>query len=148
MKRIVLGFTGTRTPLLLPQRHALGLYLAERQAAGAWCLHHGDCVGADAMAHKMAESITMHIVIHPPRLPDFRAYCVGDEMREEKPYWARNRDIVDACDELVACPKAGTGLADWRRSGTWYTVQHAHKVGKPVRIIYPDGSSIGAESAA
>lgn len=42
-------------------------------------LHHGDCVGADADAHRLAREhlTTTRIVVHPPDNPVKRASCHG-----------------------------------------------------------------------
>ena len=57
-------------------------------------------------------------------------------MYAEKRYLERNRDIVDACDILIACPRT---LKEELRSGTWATVRYARKVGKPVAILWNNG---------
>jgi hypothetical protein len=99
-------------------------------------LHHGDCIGADAEAHVIALWQGLIITVHPPSDSSLRAWKVGDYMREEKNYFARNRDIVNESEALIGLPrtKIDTG------GGTWYTINYAKKQGKPVRIIYPDGS--------
>jgi len=75
-------------------------------------------------------------VVHPPIDPSRRAFVMPmDELRPEKPYTARNRDIVDETDQLVAAPK---GL-EYLRSGSWSTVRYARKQGKPVTLVRPDG---------
>ena len=50
-----------------------------------------------------------------------------------KPYLDRNRDIVDACEVLLATPDGPERL----RSGTWSTVRYARKIGKPVEVRLP-----------
>lgn len=47
----------------------------------------------------------------------------------------RNRDIVEAAEVLIACPDG----PERQRSGTWATIRHALRVGKPVVIVWPDG---------
>lgn len=147
MSQIDIGITATRGSLTAAQATALGLVLC-----AAHTLRHGDCRGGDAHAHrlalkeKMARGGRLRIVIYPPSLPGLRAYCGSyDEIKEEKPYLDRNKDIVDDCGVLVALPKEGQ---EELRSGTWSTVRYARKRGKPVWIIYPDGTmDIGDTSA-
>ena len=96
-------------------------------------LHHGDCVGGDALAHAHARMLRQSITIHPPDTPGYRAWCVGNEQRPQRPYLTRNRTIVDSCDVLVALPK--TPAREELRSGTWATVRYARKQGVRVIVI-------------
>lgn len=144
-----LGFTGTRRGISDKQREAFRELL--------WCqmpveLHHGDCVGADAATHyafceylHTEGSVGERIFTHPPDSDSMRAGVssladwdmVSIVEAEPLPYLTRNRNIVDSTDLLVACPAE---FEEQQRGGTWSTVRYARKVGKPVVIIYPDGS--------
>lgn len=99
-------------------------------------LRHGDCKGADEDAHEIALDLGIVIGVHPPTNPKLRAWCEGAQLFDEKPYRERNRDIVDECRVLIATPKS---RVEEKYSGTWSTVHYATSVGRPVRIIYPDG---------
>jgi predicted Rossmann fold nucleotide-binding protein DprA/Smf involved in DNA uptake len=57
--------------------------------------------------------------------------------RPEKPYLARNRDIVLETIALIAAPAEPL---EQIRSGTWSTVRFAKKQGKTVILILPDGT--------
>jgi predicted Rossmann fold nucleotide-binding protein DprA/Smf involved in DNA uptake len=57
--------------------------------------------------------------------------------RAEKPYLARNRDIVLETIALIAAPAEPQERI---RSGTWSTVRFAKKQGKTVILILPDGT--------
>lgn len=129
------GFTGTRDGLTADQESVLRQWLHD---GGAMGFHHGDCVGADAQAHDIAKGEGYWIIVHPPDRNGLRAHKVGDETREPRPYLLRNQDIVDAAGILVACPGE---MTEQVRSGTWSTIRYARAVGKPVQIIYPDGST-------
>jgi len=96
--------------------------------------HHGDCVGADADAHRIVRSVLpeCRIIGHPPSNPSNRAFCEFDEVWAEKDYSVRNRDIVDATDELWAAPKRNVIEA---RSGTWSTYRYAGSIGRPRTVI-------------
>lgn len=132
------GFTGTQAGMTKEQDMAVyGLLL---QRVPATDLHHGDCIGADDQADQIGRELGLSIVIYPPTDSSKRAWCHrrgGWEAFPPKPYLERNRDIVDACSALIAAPKE---MAETLRSGTWATVRHARKVGKPVWIVWPDGS--------
>ena len=127
-----IGFTGTQIGTTTAQRAVLMQLLV----AGTE-FHHGDCVGADENAHAIASSLGLRTVCHPPINPAKRAFTENDETREPKDYIARNHDIVDETDFLLATPKFN---AEELRSGTWATIRYAKKSGKRVGIIFPDGS--------
>ncbi len=127
------GMTGTRSGMTIPQMAKFRELLGRM---GATKLHHGDCIGADAEAHGIAHSIRIPSIIHPPIKSALRALMISNDIREPKNYFARNRDIVSDSKVLI-----GTPVTDFETDGgTWYTINYAKKQGKPVRIIYPDGS--------
>lgn len=130
MRRI--GFTGTRNGMTDAQKVTVARKFAE------WvCLHHGDCVGADADAHAIAERLGMEIIIHPPIDNKLRAYCKAPVILSPATHFARNRNIVNGTDGLIATPRL---MVREERGGTWYTIDYAVKVGKPAWIVWPDGS--------
>jgi hypothetical protein len=104
----------------------------------ATTLHHGDCVGADADAHDIAAEKGRMITIHPPEKDELRAFKreEGDEEREPKGYFARNRDIVNESEILFGFPKTMFETS----GGTWYTINYGKRIGKPVYVVLPDGS--------
>ena len=140
--RLHVGFTGTREGMSPGQRHNLMLILEgaykSRGSTGA-VLHHGDCVGADAEAHELAQSLGLAVVIHPPTNPKARAYCQGAERwHQELDYLVRNHEIVRCSDLLVAAP-AGVEV---HRSGTWATVRYARKTGDRILVLEREGDVI------
>lgn len=131
------AFTGTQIGCTDAQVAALARTLV---ALGCGVLHHGDCIGADEVAHRVARAMGARIELHPPRNGSKRARCEmlrGEVVRPEGEYLARNRAIVDAGEVLVACPREETG--EELRSGTWATVRYARRLGRPVLIIRPSG---------
>jgi hypothetical protein len=122
------GFTGTRLGMSDRQREGLQELL---QGLGATVLHHGDCIGADADAHHVAEGLGVPIVIHPPTNGSCRAYCKSPTIRAPYDYLKRNHNIVDESDVLIAAPEG----AEVQRSGTWATIRYARKMGKTVHIL-------------
>lgn len=160
---MIFGFTGTRRGLTDPQLSAFWSLLHGHMPSE---LHHGDCKGADKRAHlAFVDYVFDHeregtVAIHPPTDPKSRAYCGHPEAPypkgpykqvlvqytddvtlhvvwyPEKPYLDRNKDIVDACDLLVACPAEAV---EQQRGGTWSTVRYARRVGRDVALILPDG---------
>lgn len=128
------GFTGgreepteiqleaVRSALLTFKEAAPGLYLT---------FHHGDCVGSDEAAAAIAQELGYYTVAHPPVNSKFRAYHSSDEVRPEKEYLDRNRDIVNASDVLLATPFKDEAQG----GGTWYTVHYAKEIGVPSIVL-------------
>jgi hypothetical protein len=127
---IILSFTGTRQLLTKYQMRKMRQIICHPLVVE---LHHGDCVGADAYAHKLALMIGKHIVIHPPVNSKYRAWCMGIDVEwwPEKSYWVRNRDIV-RCGHLLLAVPAGPEVQ--RGSGTWHAIRFARRW----RVRHPD----------
>lgn len=134
-----IGFTGTRKGLSTMQFQVvvkmLGAYGNTEGTA-----HHGDCIGADDNFDRLVRTLTgLTPHIHPPTNTAFRAFCPRERavMYAAKHYYARNRDIVNACDWLIACPKS-----DVEEGGTWYTINYAREEQEgrttPLRITIID----------
>lgn len=129
---IHVGFTGTsKHGMTVNQISVLTALLT----GSDFVLHHGDCIGADEGAHRLARMLGGKIIIHPPLAGSKQAHCRNaDIVRPRQPYLVRNEDIVRECDVLVAAPNE---LTEQRRSGTWATIRYARKAGKPVVILEP-----------
>jgi hypothetical protein len=135
-KGLVLGFTGTRMGLTMKQRRTLEEFTRQNKIH---VLHHGDCIGSDHAMHEIVRRIQplALITIHPPSIARMRAYCDADTLRPELPYLQRNKNIVDNCDILIACPRENLATP---RSGTWSAVRYAQKIGRKLFIIAPNGN--------
>jgi hypothetical protein len=136
------GFTGTRYALPEAQRDEVRevLYLL-RRFYGATELHHGDCVGADAFAARSAREFGYKIVCHPPTNSMLRAHAPADVVLTPMPYLLRNRQIVEVADLMIGMPHDDHEV---QRSGTWATIRHARKIGRPLLVIGPAGEAIEA----
>jgi hypothetical protein len=135
------GFTGTQKGWTKEQKDSFYRIIDKHDfliKPKYWTsFHHGDCIGADWQAHFLIDLMKVPIVIHPPIKEDKRAFCQHyTEIRKQKEYLARNKDIVNETDVLIATPKEDKEIV---RSGTWSTVRYARKKGKRIIIIYPDG---------
>lgn len=134
------GFTGTQRGMTVEQWNTLCRMLNVR-APGT--LHQGDCLGSDHHAVGAAcllrhqHGVVFRIICHPPDNSSKRAFAFADEVRPALPYLTRNKNIVHACQELIATPYEAD---EQLRSGTWSTVRYARRLGKPVHVILPDGS--------
>jgi hypothetical protein len=72
--------------------------------------HHGSCQGADVEAAMLVRYICGNkckIVCHPGPGGDAHRQDSGvdDVILPVKAHFARNRDIVNACEVLIVCPK-------------------------------------------
>jgi hypothetical protein len=101
--------------------------------------HHGDCVGADEQAAKLAAKFGYHIIGHPPIEASGRANFPSAIERDPKPFLARNLDIVRESELILATPKE---YDEVRRSGTWATIRYARRFSRKLRIILPSGRVI------
>lgn len=135
-----IGFTGTRHGMTSPQQDRFTEELSRllREFGQPSEFHHGDCVGADAQAQKIASDLGFEIHRHPPCNPYRQANTAFDIDYIPKHYRERNRDIVRLTDFLFACPK---DTIPQTSGGTWYTYNHASQQGsyKRAMLIYPDG---------
>lgn len=128
------GFTGTREGMTPLQKTSLRKLFIDLIASE---LHHGDCVGADAEAHAIAQELGLRIIIHPPIDQSHRAFCEGaHEIRIPKKHFARNRDIVDETTYLTSASVTPHPL---EHGGTWYTINYGRKK-KDVYVVWPAGT--------
>jgi len=142
---MILGFTGTGSSKepgkgMTQRQHATVRYLfLELQLH---VLHHGDCIGSDAQAHRLARELHARIVIHPPDNPKARAFCLdADQLLEPKPFLVRDREIVAAgIDGLIATPKDFVKPASLRGQGTWTTIGYAQQAKRYIWYVWPDGT--------
>ena len=125
------GVTGTRSGMNKRQQQEFTDFLNE---LGSGEFHHGDCVGVDVEAARIAEKLGWKTVCHPPIKDDLRAFHNSDEFREPKSYFARNRNIVDETDVLLVIPYQDSHQS---HGGTWYTHDYAKKKDKPLHVIFP-----------
>ncbi len=139
---MTLGFSGTRSGMTLAQRETVLRLLQELQPTK---VRHGDCLGSDDEFADICHTFIPRpgIVAHPgvsARGGDnhLRAYNPhSDEACEPKTHFARNRDIVDLSDRIIATPYQPEPQTN---GGTWYTINYARKRSKIVYVVNPDGS--------
>lgn len=132
-----IGFTGTRAGMSFAQLRTVKRLLCEISLSET---HSGDCIGADADFMECVDQMSaIYSVGHPPNKRTLRAFCHYQCTLFPKGFLERNRDIVDASQLLIACPKS---REEETRSGTWYTVRYARSKKKPIIIVFPDGSEL------
>jgi hypothetical protein len=141
-----LGFTGTRAPITTPQKQWLWhLFETMRIDVG----HHGACVNADEEFHLAALAHNVALMVHPSSSKSHRAQglvsvkCLQAHplvtVLPAKPPLNRDRDIVGATEGLVALPVQMKEPPPLQWGGTWYCVNYAARMNRPVVICYPDG---------
>ncbi len=129
-----IGFTGTQRGMSQDQKRVVKTLMADASEA---IVHHGDCVGADSDFHDIVFAENS-IELHPCDITAKRAWCIGDVCHFPKAPLVRNKDIVNVSELLIACP----GEKHMKiRSGTWSTVRYAQEMGKPVFLVFPDGTT-------
>lgn len=129
------GFTGTQRGMTPGQRDRFRATLLELvDAPGPHEFHHGDCIGADAQGAEIARELGFKLVAHPPTNDYKRAFVKSDASWTPKPYLARNHEIVDAVELMIATPGEHT---EQLRSGTWATIRYARRQRKPLKELMP-----------
>lgn len=134
VRSLHIAFTGTQHGMSANQARALRLVLHQRGSGLQlpW-FHHGDCIGADEEAHRIAVEFKLKIIVHPPASDAKRAYVsTFHQMREPMSYLNRNKQMVRECQVLIAAPYE---MEEVMRSGTWSTVRYARSVGIPVILL-------------
>jgi len=137
---IRVGFTGGRREVTDAQwswleatLRAIGLTSRVLDVSSV-VLYHGCCVGKDEAAHVIARSLGWRTCGYPSNLTNLISDLACDERFEPREPLERNRVIVSMIDLLVAVPDSIEIEAP--RSGSWYTVRYAERVGRSV-LIYP-----------
>ncbi len=133
-----LGFTGTQlgmSPLQFErvEQEVFGFMPDEAD--------HGMCVGSDTQFHGIVRSLfsprECKIVGHPPTKQGNAVMDLDcDELMPVGDYIVRDKAIVNRTERMIATPYCPEII----RSGTWTTVRYARKLGRPVTIVWPDGS--------
>lgn len=140
------GFTGTQKGMTDEQLRTVGKLLLELRESENDRFHHGDCVGADVQAARVADDLGYAVVAHPAAgvferkrgnyEPVGFNYRLAEQRFAKHPL-ERNKDIVASCDVLIAAPFEQD---EQLRSGTWMTVRYANKVGRRVELVDRDGN--------
>lgn len=128
------GFTGTQDGMTLEQMHTVALVLSSLKPD---VFRHGDCVGADEEAFVIASALGAETIAHPSNVEGKRAFTASTTVHEPTGPLARDVLIVEDSNLLVAAPST---YVERVRSGTWFTVRCARKVGVPLTVILPDGT--------
>ena len=126
---MIAGTTGSRHGREKEIGYVFGRWLVHN---GVTELHHGDCLGWDEEAFKIAAMLGIKTVAHPCDLREHRAYTQSTVVLPIKRPLVRNRAIVDAAEVVFAAPTSQTEVL---RSGTWATIRYAREKGKPVSVL-------------
>ena len=137
-----IGFSGTKLGMRYKQGekvHDLLSYLKRNRPVGEEAVfHHGDCVGADDEAARIAWELGFTIHCHPPIKENKRAFFPhNDLVNPPFDFIVRDQHIVDDSRILIAAPHTNYEIT---RSGTWTTVRYARSLKRKIFIVHPDGS--------
>lgn len=137
-----IGFTGTRHGMSDYQKDLLEITLSYIEEP-LEVFHHGDCIGADDEANRIARRLGLHTEAWPST-HSLRAHSPSDVVHAVHPPLDRNRLIVQHCDFLIAAPSETytTQTIPFSRSGTAYTIRYAVAHGVLVSIL-PRESTFG-----
>jgi hypothetical protein len=138
---MVWGFTGTRHGITDAQ---LGWLYSELEDLRPAVVHHGACTGADLAVHQACLDIEIPVHVWPPINTAFLApQCIQAHrlvtIHPAMHYLPRDREIVKNATVLKALPRQESQPDPMQWGGTWYTVDFAQRVYKPVDICYPSG---------
>lgn len=136
---VIMAFTATRKGITVGQI-ASAREIAEAEMPTTFL--HGCAEGGDRQLHGVATPGRRELC--PSRKDQFKwamdNKADGDSIRDipvgKTPEIRRNREMVDRCCVLVACPETETEVV---RSGTWATVRYARSKGKRLAVISPNG---------
>lgn len=131
-----IGFTGTRHGMT-PEQYCKVIEILGERTEYEYVAHHGDCIGADADFHRIAYATSVRIVGHIPEDNTHRAFCEFHEVRSPLPHMKRNKAIVAESDVMIATPLE---MTEQERGGTWKTIGFTRKAGKPLAIVWRDGT--------
>ena len=123
MRMLSVGVTGTRKGMSESQRTHFRVVMLWLNPAR---FHHGGAVGADTEA----ETDVRALIEGPASLGIDTN--VTEHLPDSRGPLARNRDIVQASDILIAAPIQDDEVV---RSGTWATVRYARAAGIPVIML-------------
>jgi hypothetical protein len=131
---VKLGFSGSRDGLTQGQIAELKKYIRYYAPLE---VHHGCCIGGDEDFHNLVRVLLPEcwIVGHPPSDSSkvSTVKLTVDELREEKPFLDRDRDIVDEVYIMLFGPSGPEKRQP--RSGTWYTYRYALKCGRDLHVL-------------
>jgi hypothetical protein len=140
---IHVGFTGTRHGMSEAQASRVKELVANLARIDSLTCHHGDCIGADSMFHDIARFHDARVTIHPGQSSNheahrdkLRAFRHGDITHAPLGHFARNRVIVTEADVMIGTPLE---MTHQDRGGTWFTIDYAKKVGRPLAIVLRGG---------
>jgi hypothetical protein len=137
----VWGFTGTRHKVTDAQRAWVYTQLEDHRPA---VVHHGACTGADLLMHEACLELGIPVHVWPPiNFKWLAAQCLTPHalvmVHPRMHYLPRNREIVRAATILKALPRQEEQPDPMNWGGTWYTVDFAERVRRPIDICYPSG---------
>lgn len=133
-----IGYSGTRLGMAERQSISVLRLLTSYHIMGEemW-FHHGNCRGGDDQSQAMARKLGYKIYRHPALSDVYDANCPYDASDAPFSYHGRNQRIVMRTGILIAAPYRAN---DSQGGGTWWTINCAIRMKKPVIVVHRDGS--------
>lgn len=138
---VIVGFTGTRKGMTLPQQVTLRGVLCYLRCS---VFSQGECQGADEEAAWIAWRLGCAVESEPGvgsgGLSPFQSKNMPPVSKRWAPkhYIKRNEFIVEGADFVIACPFQ---LTEQFNGGTWWTIKYAREKHASLMIIWPDGNT-------
>lgn len=141
---MTIGFTGSRNGMTDEQKEQVSntIDMLLKQTLKGSSAIDGRCVGSDADFNDIATEkglYTIGIGGYSAKNPDDLSYRndnVYNVYRTSMTHFARNREIVNASDVMIATPLSFNFDIN---GGTNYTIKFAQQVKKPIYVISPEG---------
>lgn len=134
-----IGISGLRHGINSRQRAHLTRFfsrLKERQEAGAVdaiVIVHGDCLGVDAEADRLARTFGFDTACFPSTIAKWRAHTGATPLAAPAHPHARNTSIVELADWLIAIPCV-------KSRGTWHAWRVADALARKRTLLRHDGT--------
>jgi len=138
---MIVGITGTRFGMSSEQNIA---FVELINILKPTVLVDGCCTGVDEECFLIARNLKIKTVGRPgysaltqENINEFRSSYQRDIMHPSKTHFARNRDIVNESQIIIAIPYELNN-----KGGTNYTIQYTIKMEKPLYVILREGQII------
>lgn len=138
-REVHVSIAATRAGLTMAQEQVIlhTLRLVRIVGAPKAILHHADCKGGDAVAHRIARSLGFKVEVHPPDVLEMRAYCDADAVWRPSPPRIRQRDLVGCGRVVIAAPCTEE---EEMRTSTWAVVRLARESRRALWLVLPSGA--------
>jgi hypothetical protein len=143
---MIQGFTGTRAGMTAAQKDGVTRYIICETDGLPSIAMHGGAPGSDEQFDEIVTGILIgiRVAIRPCAMDRYCFWIAKGDAVVRSIYapiapLVRNKIIVNESDCMIATPAEAQ---EQQRGGTWSTIRYTRKVGKPLVVIFPDGTVI------